>query len=111
MQVFIIGSPLSTARALDKRRLNKQIIECEQILSALNGAKAWLRKCWKNKEGCIDGFCIEPYAAAYRYGFTISRVPTGSHICNETNVYPNKVFETYEEAVEAALKYTLENLI
>lgn len=41
MQVFIIGSPLSTARALDKRRLNKQIIECEQILSALNGAKAW----------------------------------------------------------------------
>ena len=41
MQVFIIGSPIETARVLDKRRLNKQIIECHQILDALNGAKAW----------------------------------------------------------------------
>lgn len=41
MQVFIIGSPLETVQALDKRRLNKQIIECGQILDALNGAKAW----------------------------------------------------------------------
>lgn len=41
MQVFIIGTPLETAMALDSRRLNKQIIECRQILDALNGAKAW----------------------------------------------------------------------
>ena len=41
MQVFIVGSPLETAMALDQRRLNKQIIECRQILDALNGAKAW----------------------------------------------------------------------
>lgn len=41
MQVFIVGSPLETAMALDPRRLNKQIIECQQILDALNGAKAW----------------------------------------------------------------------
>lgn len=41
MQVFIVGTPLETAQALDKLRLNKQIIECEQILDALNGAKAW----------------------------------------------------------------------
>lgn len=41
MQVFIVGTPLETARALDRRRLNKQIIECGQILDALNGAKAW----------------------------------------------------------------------
>lgn len=41
MQVFIIGSPLETARALDKRRLNKQIIECKQILDALQGNEAW----------------------------------------------------------------------
>lgn len=41
MQVFIVGSPLETAKVLDKRRLNKQIIECGQILDALNGAKAW----------------------------------------------------------------------
>ena len=41
MQVFIVGSILETAQVLDKKRLNKQIIECQQILDALNGAKAW----------------------------------------------------------------------
>ena len=42
MQVFIIGSALETAKALDSRRLNKQIIECRQILDAINGkTKAW----------------------------------------------------------------------
>lgn len=41
MQVFIVGTPLETAKALDGRRLQKQIVECLQILDALNGAKAW----------------------------------------------------------------------
>ena len=41
MQVFIVGSPLETAKTLDNLRLNKQIIECKQILDALNGTKAW----------------------------------------------------------------------
>lgn len=41
MQVFIVGSPLETAQCMDKLRLNKQILECRQILDALNGAKAW----------------------------------------------------------------------
>ena len=36
MQVFIIGTPLETAQALDARRLNKQIIECRQISRALS---------------------------------------------------------------------------
>lgn len=42
MNVFIVGSPLETAMALDSRRLNKQIIECNQILDAIHGkTKAW----------------------------------------------------------------------
>lgn len=41
MQVFIVGSPLETAMALDGARLRKQILEVGQILDALNGAKAW----------------------------------------------------------------------
>lgn len=41
MNVFIVGSPYQTALCLDKKRLNKQIIECQQILDALNGKKAW----------------------------------------------------------------------
>ena len=43
MQVFIIGTPLETAKAMyaDTRRYNKQIVECKQILDALNGKTAW----------------------------------------------------------------------
>lgn len=41
MQVFIVGSPMQTAMALDALRLNKQIVECDQILAALDGTKAW----------------------------------------------------------------------
>ena len=41
MQVFIVGSPLETAKILDKKRLNRQIQETKVILDALNGAKAW----------------------------------------------------------------------
>lgn len=42
MNVFIVGSPLETAMELDRVRLNKQIVECTQMLNALNGeTKAW----------------------------------------------------------------------
>ena len=44
MQVFIIGTPLETAMALDKKRLNKQILECQQIINALKGES----EAWKN---------------------------------------------------------------
>lgn len=44
MQVFIIGSPYETAMFLDKKRLNKQIVECIQMLKALEG----LSKGWRN---------------------------------------------------------------
>lgn len=42
MNVFIVGSPYETAAALDKSRLNKQIVECKQMLAAMNSeTKAW----------------------------------------------------------------------
>lgn len=43
MQVFVVGEkPFETAVVLDKRRLNKQIVECGQILSAIEGkSKGW----------------------------------------------------------------------
>ena len=42
MNVFVVGSPLETAMALDARRFNKQIIECRQILKAIDGeSTAW----------------------------------------------------------------------
>lgn len=43
MQVFIIGTPLETAVAMhaDKLRYNKQIVEAQQILDALNSKSSW----------------------------------------------------------------------
>ena len=43
MQVFVVGSPLETAMALDPKRLRSQIREAHIILSAIHGeGKGWL---------------------------------------------------------------------
>ena len=42
MQIFLIGNVLETAKCLDKKRFNKQIIEVKQIISAIEGkTKSW----------------------------------------------------------------------
>ena len=42
MQIFFIGNVLDTAKCLDKKRLNKQIIEVKQLIKAIQGeTKAW----------------------------------------------------------------------
>lgn len=42
MQVFVVGSPLETAMALDPKRLRKQLVEAHQILAAIHGeGKGW----------------------------------------------------------------------
>lgn len=51
MNVFVpYSSPLDCANALwkDSKRFNKQIIECKQILAAIDGGKAW-----KNHPICL----------------------------------------------------------
>ena len=43
MQVFVVGSPLETAMALDPKRLRSQISEAYVILSAIHGeSKGWI---------------------------------------------------------------------
>lgn len=44
MQIFIpYPSPIEVAKCLDPKRLNKQIIECGQIIKAIRGeTKAWV---------------------------------------------------------------------
>lgn len=45
MQVFVpYPSPIDVARCLDPKRLKKQVIECDQILAAINGKS----QAWKN---------------------------------------------------------------
>lgn len=43
MNVFVpYANPLETAKCLDRLRLNKQVIECSQILNAIDGTgKGW----------------------------------------------------------------------
>ena len=53
MQVFIVGTPYETAKALDVRRINKQMIENQQIMDAILGSgKGWFNhpvvKSYKN---------------------------------------------------------------
>ncbi len=67
MQVFIVDSPLETAQVLDKRRLNKQIIENNQILNAIYGQRAWRNHpCtlqYKDLTAwlCAYSLCLEDY--------------------------------------------------
>ncbi len=44
MQVFVpYPSPIDVAKCLDPKRLRKQIIECDQILAAIDGrSQAWM---------------------------------------------------------------------
>lgn len=49
MQIFLpYASPLATAECLDRRRLNKQVIECRQIMRAISGET----KAWRNHPIC-----------------------------------------------------------
>lgn len=79
MQVFIVGSPYRTASVLDSKRLNKQIVECKQILSAISGeSKGWVNhpvtKMYRPHEAwlalymqCLQAYKDENYVRAAQY--------------------------------------------
>lgn len=90
MNVFIIGSPFDTAVALDKLRLNKQIIETRQILDALGGKKAWSNhpatlqyagyKDWlKLYKGTLEAFQKSKLEEAARYSFYADLIRPSFH--------------------------------
>lgn len=66
-------------------------------------AMAWLRE--------VHNLCISIYYL-FPYGYTIDILYTDkdTHF-TEFRKIRNNQYDTYEDAVEAALKYTLENLI
>ena len=80
MQVFVpYQEPLKCAQVLDARRLNKQIIECRQILSAIRGeSNAWRNhpcvKMYRNHllwleyyQHCLE--CYKSYQELYNVDF------------------------------------------
>lgn len=98
MNVFIIGSSLETAKALDKRRINKQIIECRQMLDAMEGKKAWKnhpctlqykehQEWLENYMNCLSCYMKGELAQAGRYSFLASRMKPEFH----TNDYFNQM--------------------
>ena len=84
MQVFIVGTPLETASALDPRRLNKQIVECQQILDALDGKTAWSNHpCtlqYKGHERWLGNYraCLMRYRAGL-----LDRAKVSSDVCDK----------------------------
>lgn len=74
MQVFVpYDSPYRVATCLDARRLNKQIIECRQILAAIRGeSNAWMNhpcvRMYRDHAEWLEYYmnCLECYADAYR---------------------------------------------
>ena len=65
MQVFVpYQEPIKCAEALfnDKRRFNKQIVECRQILDAIDGKKAWSNhpctKMYKEHRGWLNEYML-----------------------------------------------------
>lgn len=69
MQVFVpFKNPFECAKVLDDRRLNKQIIECRQILKAIRGeSSAWANhpctKMYRDHEQWLTHYmhCLELY--------------------------------------------------
>ena len=94
MNVFIIGSPLETAKALDKRRLSKQIVECEQMLAVYENRKT----AWYNHP------CTRQYAKyaswLHSYKVTLERFRdnemTSAHYWNNMAEQTRPAFHTEE---------------
>lgn len=82
MNVFVpCQSPIECAKALwnDKKRFNKQIIECRQILDAIDGRKAWRNHpvCLmyqEHKEWLQDYLNCFRYYRDYKNGFIASTI-------------------------------------
>jgi hypothetical protein len=75
MQVFVTSKDLRhSASVLDTRRLNKQVIECNQIYSALVGLKeGWKNHCvtrlWTNYTTALMCFATECHLELKRRGY------------------------------------------
>ena len=93
MNVFIVGSPLTTAMELvtDTKRFNKQIIECKQILNAIDGnSKAWANhpctlqykahRKWLKRYGiCLSAYKENRYIKALFYSILANRIRPSFH--------------------------------
>lgn len=78
-------------------------------------AMAWLREKWRLEISITFGFPFIAGKSRYRYFWSIVKV-CDNHLeysMNDPNssTYQEEQVDTYEEAIESALKYSLKNLI
>ena len=96
MQIFIIGNPYETALTLDKRRLNKQVIETGQIIDAIcyriHGRKGGA---WRNHPVVI--MYQDHLEWLTRYGEILDLVRLG-HKIEDGDGVSNLLRSTIEEA-------------
>jgi len=85
MQIFVLGTPLETAKELDVKRFNKQILECSQILKVIHGESY----AWKNHP------VVKMYSKHADYV---------EHYMNAFRKYREKDFEGAEAESELAVK-------
>lgn len=78
MNVFVpYLSPLDTAQCLDRRRLNKQVLECTQIINIINGVvkpRSWhpIYSMYENSLTWLGSYCS--CLKAYRDGYLAQAV-------------------------------------
>ena len=111
MQVFIIGSAIETAMCLDKKRLNKQIIECRQILKAIYGeSKAWTNhpctiQYKKHKEWLIAYMhCLEAF---YNKDIHKARIWNLYASDNTPDFHTSAYFDNMKKRIQAIFEVTL----
>lgn len=95
MQIFIpYPSPLDCAKALwnDRLRYNKQIIECNQILNAIDGAKAW-----RNHPVCLMYKEHREWLQCYLKVFELYKSLKNSRKDYETQSYYYLELDKYEK--------------
>ena len=105
MQIFLPYKDIfETAKCLDNRRLNKQIIECRQILDAIDGAKAWCNHPIINMYKCNSAFVrlymkvLEEYIHGY-----IDNATRWSDFFNKYCCFPHFITDDYCDQMKRRL--------
>ena len=106
MQIFLpYKNVFETAKCLDNRRLNKQIIECRQILDAIDeNSKAWCNhpivKMYKGYSAFVRLYMR--VLDEYRHGY-IDNATRWSDFFNEYGCFPHFITDEYCDQMKRRL--------
>ena len=106
MQIFLPYKDIfETAKCLDIKRLNKQIIECEQILNTIDGESRALLQRWLREKHQVDIVIIP--TPNNHYTFKLIDIGVEDIERPPYNEVEASDFNTYEACLEAASQEAL----